>query len=67
MNLILLKNYQYYAEAEMAAGLLKNNNIRCLIQKGDGNAAVEFTSFLEANLYVSKNNYEKAKEILCID
>lgn len=65
MNLVLLRNFSTLSEAELAKNLLEANGIRSMIQKGDIGAATRFSGAAgDANLFVKKEDYENALEIL---
>ncbi|HDH31278.1 MAG TPA: hypothetical protein ENH26_00705 [Candidatus Wolfebacteria bacterium] len=66
-NLIFLKNFATYSEAELAKNLLENNDIKSMLQKGDIAVAGEFSGYAgDANLFVLEKDHNKAKEILGI-
>jgi len=68
MDIILLKNFAMYPEAEMNKELLEKSGIKCMLQKGNLAAGGEFTGIAgDANLFVSKRDYAKAKEILDLE
>jgi len=68
MNIVLLKNFAIYPEAEMNKELLERLGIRCMLQKGNLAAGAEFTGTVgDANLFVSSRDYTKAKEILDLE
>ena len=68
MNIVLLKNFAIYPEAEMSKELLEKSGIKCMLQKGNLAAGGEFTGITgDATLFVSARDYTKAKEILDLE
>ncbi|OGY58689.1 MAG: hypothetical protein A3F24_00485 [Candidatus Colwellbacteria bacterium RIFCSPHIGHO2_12_FULL_44_17] len=64
-DLVFLKNFATYNEAELEQDLLEKYCIKSVIQKGDIASIVDFVGHIgEANLLVTQKDYQKAKEIL---
>lgn len=62
---VLLQNFANYSEAMMAKEVLEKNGIKSIIQKGNLNAASEFTGWSgDADLFVLESNIEEAKKII---
>jgi hypothetical protein len=65
VKVVLLKNFSNYSEAMMIKELLEKQGIKSMIQKGDLNAASEFTGWTgDANIFVPENKFEEAKSII---
>ena len=64
-NLALLKNFSSLAEAELIKNLLEKEGVKSMIQRGESGAATEFSGAAgDADLFVKKDDFDKAREIL---
>ncbi|MFH0819447.1 MAG: hypothetical protein V1892_00255 [bacterium] len=65
-DLIFLKNFATYSEAELARNFLKANGFKSVvIQKGNIAAASLFTGWTgDADVFVLRKDYNRAKELL---
>lgn len=64
-NLVVVKEYRFWYEAELAKGRLDASSIISVLQKSNAAVFGEFTStFGGAELLVKEKDYNKAKEIL---
>lgn len=60
-----IKNFATYSEGQLAENLLKGQGIKSVLQRGDSAAAAEFSGYVgEVDLFVLRNDFERAKNIL---
>lgn len=65
MHLVSLKRYDILAEAELAANLLKEAGVRCVVQR-DAIPGLAGVIVQGAELFVNNHDLEKARDILSL-